>query len=54
MAVGKDVRKREMEAEAEAVGFGQVMISLGNQVKDVGLYLKVTRSALKSSKQENV
>lgn len=42
-----------MGDEAEAVAFGWVMTTLGSPVKGVGLYLKVTRSPLKSSKQEN-
>lgn len=33
MAIGRDVRKREMGDEAEAVTFGWVMITLGGQVK---------------------
>lgn len=52
MAVGKDVRKREMGAEAEAIGFSQVTTSPGSQTKDIGLF-KITKNLLKSSKQEN-
>lgn len=52
MAVGKDVRKREMGAEAEAIGFGQVTTSLGSQAKDIGL-VKITKNLFKSFKQEN-
>lgn len=51
MAVGRDVRKREMCDANEAVAFGWVRTTLGKQVKGFGLYLKVAR--LKSSKQEN-
>ena len=53
-AAGKDIRQKESGTEAENIGTDQVMISLGNQVKAAGLYLKITRSPLKSSKQENI
>lgn len=49
-AVGKDTRKREMGTGTGITG----MTSLGNQVKDAGLYLKITRSPLKSSKGNNI
>lgn len=48
---GKECKKREMGAEAEAL-FGWVTPRLGSQDEDMGL-LKVTESPLKSSKQEN-
>lgn len=49
---GKECRTREMGAEAEALGFGQVTPRLRSQVKDIGL-LKVTNCPSKSSKQES-
>lgn len=53
MVVGRDARKREMDDKNEAVAIGWVMTTLGSQVKGFGLYLKVSRCPLKSSKQEN-
>ena len=49
-AVGKDTRKREMGTGTGIIG----MTSLGNQVKDAGFYLKISRSPLKSPKEDNI
>lgn len=49
-AAGEDTRKREMGTGTGITG----MTSLGSQVKDAGLYLKIARSPLKSSKEDNI